>query len=154
MDSFIDVEKKRLCLQLSSRILDFISLIDDYTRVFEVKDFYTFSSENDRSSSYKNEYRKFIISTAEPTESISATIAEISSLLITADRDMDSDSAEQLRDIFESYLSFEAAFGDYKKETERILSLPGISVSALLSGAKKIKLYIMTLLEKAKQTEA
>ncbi len=154
MDDFISIEKKRICVQLSSRILDLISLINDYMHLFEVKDFYTFSSKNERNASYKNEYRKFIINSTEPIERISVSVAEISSLLVMADRDMDSAASERFKDIFESYLLFESAFANYKKETEHMLSIENISVSSLLDGAKKIKLHIENLLDKVKNTEA
>ena len=150
----MDIQKSQICSQLSSKLFDFISLIDSYIQSFEIKDFYTFSSEKARNNLYKNEYRKFILNTTDQIGGISIYIAEISSLLISADRDMDSLSAEDLKDIFESYLLLESSLGDYKKETERMLSQQNISVSALLNGAKKIKLHIEALLEKVSKTEA
>ncbi len=154
MDNFIDTQKRRICSQLSSKLIDFISLVDTYVQIFEVKDFYTFSSEKVRNNLYKNEYRKFILNTTDQIGEISIYIAKISSLLISADRDMDSLSADSLKDIFESYLLLESALGDYKKETERMLTQQKVSISSLLNGAKKIKLHIEALLEKVSKTEA
>ena len=150
----MDTQRRQICLQLSGRLFDFISVVDSYIQSFEVKDFYTFSSVKARNDLYKNEYRKFILNTADPIEDISFSIAEISSLLISADKDMDSLSAESLKDIFESYLLLESALGDYKMGTERMFAQENVSVAALLNGAKKIKLHIEELLEKVSKTEA
>jgi hypothetical protein len=77
-------------------------------------------------------------------------MSRTSSLLIEADREMNTDMIILLQTVFEEYLRFEKKLSEYDVNIKKVFDKPNISVSTLLEETKKFKFSLLSLLNKVK----
>lgn len=147
MNTLIAIKKQKLFTELSNSLRRLFKQIFEYMQTFETESFFTFSAQK-QEEQLKREYNSFIFKTSSILSETSTSVANISSLLIDADKEMDNESAASLKEAFDGYVLFEKAFTEYKRDIDIMFSRGSVSVSRLLDGAKKLTLYINSILDK------
>ena len=138
-------EKNRLYLKLSDFLSDLEKHLYRYMSIFEIKDFYSFSSSEEKRDFYKNEYRELASRIALPSREISAITSVLSSLIVEADGAMDDELSLSLNALFTECMRFEKRLSEFNSQTSRILSKEPISPGALLDNAKKLDISLRSL---------
>lgn len=139
---------REICTQMAATINFVISLTDKYINSFETEDFFSFSDTEKRLKALKKKYAEFFASLAEPLNKLENDAAEVSTLLIRADIEMNLDMITYLQMLFEEYLQFEKTLAAYGTNVKRVFEEKNISISLLLNEANKFKFSLMALLQK------
>lgn len=127
-----------------------ILFTDKYMNSFSKEDFYTFDDNADKVKHYKKGYSDLLVLLSEPLTALGNDMSRTSSLLIEADREMNTDMIILLQAVFEEYLRFEKKLSEYDVNIKKAFDKPNVSVSTLLEETKKFKFSLLSLLNKVK----
>lgn len=141
---------RSLCNEIALSVNSAILFTEKYINSFDNEDFYTFALNESKIKRYKKEYSDFLELLTEPLKKLEEQISTAASLLIEADREMNTDAILLLQAPFEEYLSFEKNLYNYGNKIKIMFMGSTISISELLDQAKKFKFFLLSLLDKVK----
>ena len=118
-----------------------------YCLTFKKEDFFTFSDAKKRNSLYKKEYLNFICKINELSVPLGDRVAEISSLLLEADREANDEKISVLNAVFQKYLIFEKELYIFTDTTEKELEKGAASVSVMSESANRLLVSIKVFYE-------
>ena len=116
--------------------------IDDYSKTFKQEYFFTFSNAEHKAKLYSEEYRKFNAAFIKHFNQIGTYTAQISTLLLEADRNGDLEAIPPLKAAFESFLVVEKSFYEYSRATEKELSRSEPSISCLMQNLSGLRISL------------
>ena len=96
---------------------------------------------------YKKEYVSFICKINELSVPLVDRMAEISSLLLEADREADDENISLLNSVFQKYLVFEKELFIFTDTTEKELETGSASVSTMSESANRLLISIKAFYE-------
>ena len=133
--------------KVKSTIDECFSAINEYSYTFKQEYFFTFSDTDQKLKIYTDEYRKFRSVLLDRFNFLGDCAAQISSLLLDADRLGDLENIQRLKAVFESYLLLEKSFYEYSKAVEVALSKDAPSISVIMQNLSRLKLSFESLYE-------
>lgn len=142
------MEKCKIVFEkIQALLLSASELTQKYCLTFKKEDFFTFSDAKKRNSLYKKEYVSFICKINELSVPLGDRMAEISSLLLEADREADDEKISVLNSVFQKYLIFEKELFIFTDTTEKELEKGLVSVSVMSESANRLLVSIKAFYE-------
>ena len=135
-----------LSTELSVHIQEIISIVNEYLNKFDQKDFFVFGDDKKRDRAYRNDYNAFISKFPVVTTSIDKAMSKLALLLVDADKEMDIEMIVLLSKKSEACMSLQGELSAYVCEGKAMIAKDGISPSALVSRARKLRADIESAL--------
>ena len=131
-DKSLNERRIDLYAKLSVELDGLTRVLKEYAGSFSKDDFYSFSDTERRIKQYRERYSSLVADMAPHYKTRCELAANISSLLIEADR-TDDECSSSLEAAFEEYARFERATASFSSEAQRLLKGSEISSARYLS---------------------
>ena len=122
------------------------TMTDEYLATFDAAKQFSFSDAKNNKDKYEYNYYLFASSMIETVRELSSLNAELSSLLIIADQNMDVELITALQKRFDAFLIFEKALYEYTSSVESALDEGKATMAFLVNSANKFKKSIENLM--------
>ena len=145
-ESWIYNDQLIVSTELSVHIQEFICTVDEYLNKFGHKDFFTFADDKKRDNTYRREYYAFISKIPELSAAIDTAASKLALLLCSADKEMELDLIVLISKKSEASLSLQKELSNFSTCARDIISKDGISPSALVAIARKLRVEAENIL--------
>ena len=146
MNKKLNSESTRISTKTINESQKIISAINAYTSSFNVKNSFSFSVSKEQIEEIFENYLHFAASIYNTVMALSTLNAELSSLLIEADKAMEIELTLSLEDRFKAYKLFETSLYEYTSTVESAFDNNQLSVSVLLNSIQKFKNAVLNLI--------
>ncbi len=131
-------ESNRLHERLKNATEQLKGRLKQYVNTFSQSDFFTFSGVEERKKQYISAYNSLSLDMPLLVAEIEQIFSELVGILIEADREADKELSEQLNGIFLAHSEFEERLAELVEISEKELSAPAPSPTALSNAAIRL----------------
>ena len=142
MQSELTLTQERISSSTILLLDKLIKSIDNYLNGFNQKEILSFSSSTSKESlkEYTENYFLFVSSIAPIISELTSLNAELASLLIKADKNMEIELIVTCEKKFNAFEEFERALYEYTSSVEKELLNPNANAAFLINATQKFKI--------------